>query len=71
MSDKDKTRQVLHKEAREIEFRVYQFFKRGAESETSACSSVAKCQARTSDACGVGVKMVQRISSEMNASDKA
>ena len=32
MSDREKTCQVLHKQAREIVFYAYQFFKRGVES---------------------------------------
>lgn len=68
MAEKEKTLQVLHSQAREIVFRVYHFFKQGAESEAGACSSFAKFQARTTDACGVRVR--QRISSEANASLK-
>ena len=71
MADNEKTHQVLHRQALEIVCHVYQFFKWGVESETRACSSVAKCQVRTADACGVGIRMVQQISSEANASVKA
>lgn len=75
MGDKEKSRQVLHKQARHIVFRVYQFFKRESEQGTDiargAFPSVAKCQERTAQACDVGLRTVQRIASEANISIKA
>lgn len=75
MSDGKQSRQVLHKQARGIVFRVYQYFKSLSSAESApphgAGRAVAKCQEQTAEACGIGLRTVQRISSEANASLQA
>ena len=67
MEGESSKRQVLHRQAREMIFRVFNFFKREAEAGMPLCD-VARAQERTSGACGVGVRSVQRIVSEAKKS---
>ena len=60
-------RQVLHKQAREMVYKVYSYFLREAE-ELADLPHVAKVQERTASACDVGIRTVQRIVNESNKS---
>lgn len=61
-------RQVLHRQAREIVFKVYNYFKNINEQNSAghhgAGRNVANAQETTAEACGVSLRTVQRIVSE-------
>ncbi|KAJ4433614.1 hypothetical protein ANN_15924 [Periplaneta americana] len=65
-------RQVLHRQAREIVFKVYNYFKKINEQNSAghhgAGRNVANAQGTTAEACRVGLRTVQRIVSEGNKS---
>lgn len=63
-------RQVLHRQAREIVFKVYLYFV-SIEQQTARCGEckerdVATPQKKTAEACGIGLRTVQRITSYGN-----
>lgn len=65
MEEETVKRQVLHKQARKIVFKVYNYFKnvneQNAAGHLDAGSNVANMQETTAEACGVGLRTVQRI----------
>ena len=54
MWEQETTRRVLHKQARDMIFKVHAYFKREADN-VAPIDSVAKCQERTGNARGVGL----------------
>lgn len=61
-------REVLHRQAREMVYKVHQYFVNEArEMKCPTCAtdnSVARTQVRTAKACGIGLRTVQKIISE-------
>ncbi|KAJ4445688.1 hypothetical protein ANN_12373 [Periplaneta americana] len=57
--------QVLHKQARKIVFKVYNYYKnvneQNAAGHLDAGNNIANVQETTAEACGVGLRTVQRI----------
>lgn len=65
---------VLHKQARELIYKVNAYFKKEAsavEDNGGPACSVVKCAKQTAEACGVGVRSVQRIVNEGKLSGNA
>lgn len=60
MEGKSSKHRVLPGQAREIIFRVYKFFKSEAEAGEPT-TNVTKARERTANACGVGLRSIQRI----------
>ena len=60
-------RQVLHRQAREMIYKVHCYFQREAEKHVDF-PHVARVQERTAEACGVGIRTVQRIVNETKQS---
>ena len=68
MENQNKKREVLHRQAREMVYKVYQYFQKEVrESSCPTCattSNVARTQMRTATACDVGLRTIQKIVGE-------
>jgi hypothetical protein len=65
MEDERRRRQVLHRQARELEYKVFSYFKREAYAGMTV-NDIAKAQERTAEACDITTGSMQRIISEGN-----
>jgi ABC-type proline/glycine betaine transport system ATPase subunit len=65
MEGERRRRQILHRQARELVYKVFSYFKR-EENAGMQGHGVAKAQERTAEACDISIKSVQRIISEGN-----
>ncbi len=69
MEGEKKTQPVLHKQAREKVFSVYQYFKLERD-HGGPLLSVANCEQRTADAFNVSLRTMQRIVKEAKSSEE-
>jgi hypothetical protein len=65
MEGERRRRQVLHRQAREMVYKVFRYFRREADAGMSV-HDVANAQERTAESCDISTAGVQRIINEGN-----
>jgi hypothetical protein len=63
MEDERRRRQVLHRQATELVYKIFSYFKRETDAGMPV-HDVAKAQERTAEVCDTSTRIVQRIISE-------